>query len=203
MGRRLGALRLNSLEKQGRSVTGSMGTMVSGAIGHRRITRDGNEIMTEIYVDLGSSKGALYSGAKAGTIIGHSGSLTAAQAADSGSYAHLTQITEAENGIIVAAEMTCVEAPTGGNTDIDLVFDADKKAFSGSSGTALVAAGGALVIGESLVSAEAGLDTNALKDQYLYLQMGAAASDTYGTANKYTAGKLIIRLFGHAVPDDV
>ena len=84
-----------------------------------------------------------------------------------------------------------------------MVYAAGLKAFSGSSGTTLIAGGGDWALGESLVSAEAGLDTNALKDQYLYLQMGDATSDSYGTANKYTAGKLIIRLFGQAVPDDV
>lgn len=200
MSRRIGALRLNSLNKQGRSVTGSMGTMVSGAVGHRRIMRSGDEITTEIYVDLGSSKGALYSGAKAGSIIGHSGSLTAAQAAASASYANLTQLTLKENGVITLAEMTCVEAPTGGNADIDLVYASGLKAFSGSSGTSLLAAGGNLVLGSENAAA---LDANELKDQYLYLQMGDATSDTYGTANKYTAGKLLIRLYGHAVPDDV
>jgi hypothetical protein len=200
MGRRLGARRLYSLNKQGRSVTGSLGGAANPGIGHRRITRDGDEIMTEIYVDLGSSKGAFYQPGTAGKLIAHSGSDAAVMAASS-SYAHLTQITEGENGVITAAEMTCLEAPTGGDPDIDLVYASSLKAYSGSAGTALVAAGGALVLGESLASAVAGLDDNSLKDQYLYLAYGGA-TDSHDDA-AYTAGKLVIRLYGHAVPDDV
>ena len=197
MGRRLGVKRLNSLERQGISFTGSAaGAGVTGSIGHRRITRDGNEIMTEIYVDLGSATDPLSAPGATAKIIGKS----------IGGNAHLIQLNQAENGIITAAEMVCVEAPTGstfpgGEPDIDLVFASGLKEFSGSAGTALCTAGGALVLGSGIVSTEAGLDTNALRDQYLYLQTGGTATKLAAAA--YTAGKLVIRLYGNAVPEDV
>tara|TARA_R110000772_G_scaffold214375_3_gene324957 strand:- start:65 stop:661 length:597 start_codon:yes stop_codon:yes gene_type:complete len=197
MGRRLGAKRLNSLERQGISFTGSAaGAGVTGSIGYRRINRDGNEILTEIYVDLGSATDPLSAPGATAKIIGKS----------IGGNAHLIKLNQAENGIITAVEMVCVEAPTGstfpgGPPDIDLVYASGLKEFSGSTGTALCPAGGALVLGSGIVSGEAGLDTNALRDQYLYLQTGGTG--TGYAAGEYTTGKLVIRLYGAAVPSDV
>ena len=45
------------------------------------------------------------------------------------------------------------------------------------------------------------LDANELSDQYIYLTTGAATDGAAGAT--YTAGKLLIRFYGHAVPDDV
>ena len=194
--RRLGVRRLNALSKKGQSVTGSMGNGVSGSIGHRMIRRIGQEIITEIYVDLASSKGVLYQAGTTGTIIGHSSSAAGAQSAGK---ANLTQVTTPENGIVTLVEVTCVEAPTGGDADIDLVFAATEQVYSGSTSlTSIIAAGGNLVLGSENATL---YDANELEDKYLYFSNGAATDGAVATA--YTAGKLILRLYGHAVPDDV
>ena len=197
MGKRMGVRRFNALNATGRSVTGSLGEGVSGSIGHRRITRNGSEILTEIYVDLASSKGALYQAGTTGLIIGHSASNDDGASMTAGN-ANLTQVTQKENGGVELVEVVCVEAPTGGDADIDLVYASGLKKYSGSAGTALVAATGSLHVGQSNLAA---LDLNELQDQYLYLSNGAA-SDALAAA-EYTAGKLIIRLYGTAVPEDV
>jgi hypothetical protein len=197
MGQRLGVKRLNALNKQGQSVSGDLGTGVSGSVGHRSIMKIGREVITEIYVDLGSSQGALYDTSKQGEIIGHSSSAEGVQTAGK---ANLTQVTTAENGVVTLVEMTCVETPTGGATDIDLSFAATAQVYSGSSGLTQIIDGGAQVIGSEGAKL---YDANELEDQYLYLTTPDDATEDGAAAAEYTAGKLLIRLYGHAVPDDV
>jgi len=195
MGKRLGVKRLNALSKTGESVTGSLGTGASGSVGYRRIIKSGNEVTTEIYVDLGSSKGAFYYPSKAGLILGHSSSADGAQTAGK---AHLTQINQKENGIITLVEMTCVETPAGGSTDIDLMVAATEQAFSGSTSLTSVINAGTAAIGAEDAAA---LDDNSLDAKYLYLASGAANAGA--AVAEYTAGKFLIRLYGHVAPDDV
>ena len=187
--RRIGVKRLNALSKTGESVSGALGEGVTGAVGHRKIMKSGNEITTEIYVDLGSSAGALVQPGTVDLVIGNGA------AAEN---AYLTQITTAENGIVTLIEMTCVETPTGGDTDIDLSYAAGALGYSGSSGITSLINAGASVIGSEDPTL---LDANELSDQYIYLTTGAATDGAAGAT--YTAGKLLIRFYGHAVPDDV
>ena len=196
MGKRLGVKRLNALSKTGESVTGSLGTGVSGSVGYRKIIKSGNEVTTEIYVDLGSSKGALFQPGDTGLIIGHSSS--AGDGTNSAGKANLTQVNQKENGIITLVEMTCVETPAGGDTDINLVHAATAQAYSGSTSlTTLINAGTAVIGAEDA----AALDDNSLDARYLYLAYGGATDSA--AAAEYTAGKFLIRLYGHVAPDDV
>ena len=198
MGQRIGIRRLNALNKTGQSVTGSLGGGVSGSVGSRKIMKSGNEIVTEIYVDLGSSKGPLYQPGNAGEIIAHSASTDSGATMTAGN-GNLTQVTLKENGIVTLVEMTCVETPTGGDVDIDLVHAAALQKFSGSTSlTTLINAGDAVIGAENA----AALDDNSLQDQYLYLATGDGAAYTADAA-EYTDGKFLIRLYGHTAPDDV
>ena len=196
MGRRMGVKRFNALAKTGQSVTGSLGAGVSGSVGYRKITKNGSEVLTEIYVDLAGSGGALYQPGTANLIIAHSASNDDGASMTAGN-GNLTQVTQKENGVVDLVEVLCVEAPDGGDADIDLVYASGLKKYSGSAGTALVAATGSLHVG-SVNSAT--LILNELQDQYLYLAYGGATDSL--PAAEYTAGKLIIRLHGTAVPDD-
>ena len=107
--------------------------------------------------------------------------------------AHLGQITTAQNGVIYAGTVTCVEAPVGGVTDIDLygvveatgVFDNGVAALDE---VALLTSGGAWSLGLSKP-----LSRVPRADDYLYLTGGAA-----GTAAEYTAGQFYITLYGIA-----
>jgi len=210
MGKRIGRKRLYSLDKLGQSEeTLDPGAAMSGAYGHGKVSRHGSEIITEIYVDLGA--GQVYSPKtqKTGTIIAHSGVLDSSGVQTA--QAHIGRLTTAKNGIINLVEVSCIETPVGGTTDIDLMAATGSLlSYSGSGGLAtpasgrddmwtLVPGGGAWVIGESTAAA---LDTNRLST-YQYLYLGVGASTISAGTNIYTAGKFVIRLFGIAQLDDV
>lgn len=109
------------------------------------------------------------------------------------SAAHIGKLTAAECGAtILAIRMTCLEAPAGGVTDIDLysATEATGKfddAVTGLTETALLTSGGAWANGTTKAATVAPLST-----EYLYLTCGAA-----GTAATYTAGKFLIEIFGY------
>lgn len=106
---------------------------------------------------------------------------------------HLGQITAAQNGTVYGIRMTCLEAPAGGVTDID-VYSADESslafdsAISAATGeVALITAGGAWA-----ATTTRGNTDVPVANQYLYLTGGAG-----GTAATYTAGKFLIEMFGY------
>ncbi len=203
MGKRIGRKRLYSLDKLGQSETTlEPGAAMSGAFGHGKAMRHGSEIITEIYVDLGA--GQVYSPVSTvtGTIIAHSGVLdsSAVQTAP----AYIGRVTNAKSGYVNLVEVSCIETPVGGTTDINLIAATSSAlVYSGSGGLANrrdlfeVVNVGAMVAGTSTARA---LDTNQLQNfQYLYLGNGAATT----SEDLYTSGKLVIRLFGIAQLDDV
>ena len=210
MGKRLGRKRLYALEKMGQSFTGSQpGRGISGSVGTRACHRNGYEVMTEIYVDLGTTNGAAPSCVGPdGSIIGVSGSargtLDTGSAANGGTAslnpASLMQVKSAVHGKVQLVEMHCVEAPQTGPADIDIRFASYATgAISGTAdgGAALLGAG-AWVEGETIV---AEVDTNALEDQFLYLTTGTGSGTVALTT--YSAGKYLIRLFGNITPKDL
>ena len=154
-----------------------------------KIMKSGNEITTEIYVDLGSSKGALVQPGTVDLVIGNG---------DSGENAQLTKITNSENGVVTLVEFTCVETPTGADTDINLAYSANLNNYSGSTSVTQLINQGARSIGKEEA---AELDNQELKDKYVYLTTGAATDGAVGTT--YTGGKFLIRFYGHAIPDDL
>ena len=88
--------------------------------------------------------------------------------------------------------MTCLEAPAGGVTDIDLYSATEgtgkfDDAVTGLTETALITAGGAWTNGATKAATTVPLST-----EYLYLTGGAG-----GTAATYTAGKFLITLLGY------
>lgn len=150
----------------------------TGTIARTGVVSEGGIIVTRILVDL----------------TGLSSSTTDLDIIGQGtSPAFLGQITAAENGTILGGTMTCLEAPAGGVTDIDLYaataatgkFD---DAVTGLAGqTAVVTSGGAWTLGRVLGTSPDAIAANS----YLYLTGGAA-----GTAAAYTAGRILITLFG-------
>ena len=100
MGRRLGRKRLYSLNKVGQSVSSSVGAGVSASVGHRKVSRQGQEIVTEITVDLGHDGAGVSAAAVNNTIIGYSSSAGVTNQA-----AHLGLINRAENGVVTDVEM--------------------------------------------------------------------------------------------------
>lgn len=107
---------------------------------------------------------------------------------------HAGQFVLAESGRPVSGSITCLEAPTGGVTDIDFTVaveatgteNADVDALT--SPVILLANTEAWTLGMSKAMA---LLPNATSD-YLYLSAGVA-----GTPGTYTAGKFLIELIGY------
>lgn len=156
----------------GAGITGGAGTIYKSSVG-----LNGGIYLTTILIDLTD----LSSSTTDLDIIGQS---TPA--------AHLGQITAAQNGTILAVRMTCLEAPAGGVTDIDLysatvatgVFDG---IVTDLVETAIITSGAAWTNGRVL-----GATVVPPANDYLYLTGG-----TGGTAAAYTAGKFLIELLGY------
>ena len=145
------------------------------------VNKIGGDIITTILVDL---HGGLASGGAADDIIGTDGGTA---------NAYIAELTTGVNGIPFEIEMACLEVPTGGDPDINLVCSAtgtDAENAAVSSGTVILN-NGDFSLG-MYVEADAGATLAALAKKYLYLTTGAA------TEAAYTAGKLVIKIHGAA-----
>lgn len=156
----------------GAGITGGTGTVYKSSV-----VKIGGIIRTSILIDL----------------TGLSSSTTDLDIIGQGAVAaHLGQITAARNGTILTGRITCLEAPVGGVTDIDLysateatgVFDG---AVADLTETAILTSGAAWTLGRMVP-----IGAVPAANEYLYLTGGAA-----GTAAAYTAGKFLIELEGY------
>ena len=187
--RRLSRKRLFQVEKAGQTVDLESGSGIKNAVGSASQHRQGQEIITEIYLDLFPSSGAMQAGGGVGQAIGETATGT--------NYAHITQLTEAKYGIITEIRMVCVEVPAAAanGADVDLIIDADLHdqgdALSGVAGPAQLTAKGD----------DASSDHDAFADiqnKYLYLADGAGSA-----SGAYATGKFIIYIHGFVAPDDL
>jgi len=155
----------------GTGITGGTGTIYRSSV-----IRTGGIIHTNILIDLTRLRSTA-----SGDIIGVNGT---------SNVCHIGQITAARNGTILAGRMTCFEAPAGGDPDINVHSATESTgvedgAISDLTETLLVNAGDATT---GSVVTFTGVPT---ADEFLYLTLGAT------TDADYTAGKLLIELFGY------
>ena len=155
----------------GTGITGGTGTIYRSSV-----LRSGGIITTSILIDLTGLRSTA-----SGDIVGVDGT---------SNVCHIGQITAASNGTILAGRMTCFEAPAGGDPDINVHSategtGVEDGAISSLTETLLVNAGdattGSVVTFTGVPAA----------DEYLYLTLGAT------TDADYSAGKLLIELFGY------
>jgi len=155
----------------GTGITGGTGTVYRSSI-----IQQGGIITTRLLIDLTGLRST-----GSGDIIGVNGT---------SNVCHIGQLTAAQNGTILAGRMTCFEAPAGGDPDINVhsateATGVEDGAIGDLTETLLVNSGdlsvGTVVIFTGVPAA----------DEYLYLTTGAA------TDADYTAGKLLIELFGY------
>jgi hypothetical protein len=153
------------------------------------------EVVTTLHVDLGLGGINSYSNNK--KVIGDDG----VTGTGGGS---LTKITTTANGFIYRASIACVEDPAGGELDIDLWSNTaaiNPSNVVDGSGTSvhLIPANGDWQAGQYEESAKnptggtSNKMTDGLHNHYLYLTAG---TDSGPVAGEYTAGKLIIKLYG-------
>ena len=111
------------------------------------------------------------------------------------SQARLCKVSAAEMGQIFKISMSCTELPTASSNvglDIDLRSSASlvrSYDFDLSGGTSLIAAGGDWALGKTIEQ----LVTVPTANHGLYLTTGA----THTGDSVYTAGQLVITLYGH------
>ena len=155
----------------GTGITGGTGTVYRADV-----QKLGNIFHTRILIDL---TGLASSGS--GDIIG--------KAATANS--HIGQITAAVNGTVLSGKLTCMEAPTGGDPDINLWYadeatGTEDAAITGLTNQVQMCDSGDLALG-SMIS----IPTPPAANKYLYMATGAA------TDANYTAGKILIEFFGY------
>ena len=103
---------------------------------------------------------------------------------------HIGQITAAVNGTVLGGKLTCLEAPAGGDPDINLWYADEATGTEDAAVTSLTNQVQICNSGDLALNSVVSLATVAA-DKYLYMATGAA------TNADYTAGKLLIEFWGY------
>ena len=204
MGRRVARQRLYELNKEGETLTSTAGAGIEGNIGAQSRLREGELITTDITIDLGSSAGAASSFATSGpSAAGTHAAIGISSSTGTHSNANLMLINATASGadaigLVVSAELICVETPAGGEDKIGLWYGTNASgsgALMDSGGVELIAAQD-MAVGKDAISSDLDSAAAGLDNKYLYLVSS-------GSAGAYTAGKFVLRLHGYNVFDDV
>ena len=103
---------------------------------------------------------------------------------------HIGQITAAVNGTVLGGKLTCLEAPAGGDPDINLWYADEATGTEDAAVTGLTNQVQICDSGDLALNSVVSLATVAA-DKYLYMATGAS------TNADYTAGKLLIEFWGY------
>jgi len=190
--RRIGRKRLYGVEKKGQKIDLESGAGMASNITSATQHRQGQEIITEIAIDLDGLTG----GTADKDIVGTT------------AVSYITQLTEAKFGIITEVRVVCVELID--NTAEDIAgHGIDVEGGSSADGVANAAAGVngggtrvALAHSVRLAGADAAVappTANGLSNKYLYVVMGEAGA----TSDEITSGKIIIYIHGFVAPADL
>ena len=145
------------------------------------------EIITTIQLDLQNLSGSTTTA----TVIGNAEARDGAGASPAFLYEHSNTL----NGILYKVEMSCLEDPAGGQANTNF-------AISGSTlgtfehGDTVAGSPFTVFSGNYIAENETNVNNvvNSSDGAFMYLTSGAAGGAAGG---KFTAGKLIIRLYGH------
>ena len=155
----------------GTGITTGTGTVYAASV-----IKTGGIFHTKILIDL---TGLASSGS--GDIIG--------KAATANS--HIGQITAAVNGTVLGGKLTCLEAPGGGDPDINLWYADEATGAEDAAITSLTNQVQMCDSGDLALNSVISIPTPPAADKYIYMATGAA------TDADYTAGKLLIEFFGY------
>ena len=162
----------------GNTIATTAGTGITtgtGTVYEAGVIKIGEVFHTTILIDL---TGLASSGS--GDIIGK----------DSTANSHIGQITAAVNGTVLGGKLTCLEAPAGGDPDINLWYADEATGTEDAAVTGLTNQVQICNSGDLALNSVVSLATVAA-DKYLYMATGAA------TNADYTAGKLLIEFWGY------
>ena len=164
----------------GNTIATTAGTGITtgtGTVYEAGVIKIGEVFHTTILIDL---TGLASSGS--GDIIG--------KAATANS--HIGQITAAINGTVLGGKLTCLEAPAGGDPDINLWYADEATGTEDAAITALTNQVQMCDSGDLALNSVISIPTPPAADKYIYMVTGAA------TNADYTAGKLLIEFFGYS-----
>ncbi len=162
----------------GNTIATTAGTGITtgtGTVYQAGVIKIGEVFHTTILIDL---TGLASSGS--GDIIGK----------DSTANSHIGQITAAVNGTVLGGKLTCLEAPAGGDPDINLWYADEATGTEDAAVTGLTNQVQICDSGDLALNSVVSLATVAA-DKYLYMATGAS------TNADYTAGKLLIEFWGY------
>jgi len=186
--RRIGRKRLYGVEKQGQAIDIEAGAGISGAVVRATQHRQGQEIITEILLDLGTSTQDIEGG---GTNAFAIGKTTAA---------YITQLTVAKYGIITEIRAVVLESAT--QHDLDLVTgDAAVVAQAAVTGnrTVLIDDMGEKGADQSALPSAFHGDMQNADEAYLYI----CNAHNVGSSADQDAGKYAIYIHGFEAPSDI
>jgi hypothetical protein len=155
----------------GTGITTGTGTVYAASV-----IKTGGIFHTKILIDL---TGLASSGS--GDIIGKAGTANS----------HIGQITAAVNGTVLGGKLTCLEAPAGGDPDINLWYADEATGAEDAAITSLTNQVQMCDSGDLALNSVISIPTPPAADKYIYMVTGAA------TDADYTAGKLLIEFFGY------
>jgi hypothetical protein len=164
----------------GNTIATTAGTGITtgtGTVYEAGVIKIGEVFHTTILIDL---TGLASSGS--GDIIG--------KAATANS--HIGQITAAVNGTVLGGKLTCLEAPAGGDPDINLWYADEATGAEDAAITSLTNQTQMCDSGDLALNSVISIPTPPAADKYIYMATGAA------TNADYTAGKLLIEFFGYS-----
>lgn len=187
--RRFSRKRLFETEKLGKPVDLEAGAGIKDAIVSATQHRNGAEIITEIAVDLGTSKATVIGAITDGMAVGVASQIS-----------YLTQLTKAKFGTITEIRAVLLEAPTTGGTNIELEHAADATKQTGQAVGGTKGPENLTTVGQDvsvLYTDHSTLNQDATAD-YLYVVVGAN-----GAASQFGSGKLLIYIHGFEAPSDI
>tara|TARA_Y100001937_G_scaffold117755_1_gene171361 strand:- start:521 stop:1135 length:615 start_codon:yes stop_codon:yes gene_type:complete len=203
MAKRLSRKRLFAINKLGETLTETAGAGISDSIGNSTRIRSGQEIISEITLDLANATAAASSFNAAGAGDGGAASVSVIGVSSStGTHAN-AQILQIDmsasaattNGVVTSGELICVETPAGGEDGIGLFYGTN----ASGSGAKLDSGGVSLIaVANQVVGKDGTFDVDVnIDNKYIYLVASGS------TAAAYTAGKFVLRLYGFNIFDDV
>mgnify|MGYP003120978097 CR=1 FL=1 len=164
----------------GNTIATTAGTGITtgtGTVYEAGVIKIGEVFHTTILIDL---TGLASSGS--GDIIGK----------DSTANSHIGQITAAVNGTVLGGKLTCLEAPAGGDPDINLWYADEATGAEDAAITSLTNQVQMCDSGDLALNSVISIPTPPAADKYIYMVTGAA------TNADYTAGKILIEFFGYS-----
>ena len=186
--RRIGRKRLYAVEKAGKTIDLESGVGIKGAIKSATQHRNGQEIITEIAIDLAPNGVAILGGGGDNGVIG---TLTAAS--------QITQLTAAKFGVITEIRAVLLEIPATGCTVVNVTTNVSGTEVQDANMTGDERCAALDAIGKD-VSASFTAWTTLRQEgtaHYLYLTAGD------GNASAMSAGKLVIYIHGFEAPSDI